>query len=62
MRDAGHPESEPDERGLHQRRHDDAERHALHRLPGEDHRRIAALARETARERAHAARGRLTLA
>ena len=55
MRDAGHKESESDERGLHQRRHDDAERHTLHRLAGENHRRIAALSRESARKRAHAA-------
>ena len=55
MRNTGDEKAESDERGLHQRRHDDTERHALHRLPGEDHRRIAAISRESARERAHAA-------
>ena len=61
MRNAGHKESESDERGLHERRHDHAERHALHRLPGENHRRIAALSREPARECTHAGRRSLAL-
>ena len=40
MRNTTHPQAEADESGLHERSHDDAQRHTLHGLPGEDHGRI----------------------
>ena len=47
-RDAGDEESDAGEGGLHDRRHDDTERHRANRMSRENHHRLAAVARKAA--------------